>query len=57
MGVEPSSVRASVNTFKQPAGRIQPNFILLAGKMDIYNISNEFEIRPDRTKDCKVSCP
>ena len=24
---------------------------------DIHNISDEFEIRPDPTKDCGVSCP
>ena len=32
-------------------------FFVLAGNEDIYNISDEFEIRPDRTKDCGVSCP
>ena len=32
-------------------------FLILAGNEDIHNISNEFEIRPDRTKDCRVSCP
>ena len=32
-------------------------FFILAGKEDIYNISYEFEIRPDRTKYCIVSCP
>ena len=32
-------------------------FFILAGNEDIYNISDEFEIRPDRTKDCGVSCP
>ena len=26
-------------------------FFILSGNEDIYNISNEFEIRPDRTKD------
>ena len=26
-------------------------FFILAGNKDIYNISDEFEIRPDRTKD------
>ena len=30
---------------------------ILAGNEGIYNISDEFEIRPDRTKDCGVSCP
>ena len=30
---------------------------ILAGNEDIHNISDEFEIRPDRTKDCRVSCP
>ena len=28
----------------------------LAGNENIYNISDEFEIRLDRTKDCGVSC-
>ena len=33
------------------------SYIVLAGNKDIHNISDEFEIRPDRTKDCGVSCP
>ena len=32
-------------------------FFILAGNEDIHNISDEFEIRPDPTKDCGVSCP
>ena len=32
-------------------------FFILAGNENIHNISDEFEIRPDRTKDCRVSCP
>ena len=32
-------------------------FFILAGNKDIHNISDKFEIRPDRTKDCGVSCP
>ena len=32
-------------------------FFILSGNADIYNISNEFEILPDRTKDCGVNCP
>ena len=32
-------------------------FFILAGNEDIHNISDEFEIRPDRTKDYRVSCP
>ena len=31
-------------------------FFILAGNEDTHNISDEFEIRPDRTKDCGVSC-
>ena len=31
--------------------------VILAGNENIHNISDEFEIRPDRTKDCGVSCP
>ena len=30
---------------------------ILAGNENIYNISEEFEFGPDRTKDCGVSCP
>ena len=30
---------------------------ILAGNEDIHNISDAFEIWPDRTKDCGVSCP
>ena len=33
------------------------SFFILAGNKDIHNISDEFEIRPDRIKDCRVSCP
>ena len=32
-------------------------FFIHAGNEDIHNISDEFEIRPDRTKDYRVSCP
>ena len=32
-------------------------FFILAGNKDIHNISDEFEIRLDRSKDCGVSCP
>ena len=32
-------------------------FFILSGNEDIHNISNEFEIRSDRTKDCGVNCP
>ena len=32
-------------------------FFILAGNEDIHYISDKFEIRPDRTKDCGVSCP
>ena len=30
---------------------------ILAGNKDNYNISDEFEFRPDPTSDCGVSCP
>ena len=33
------------------------SFFILAGKEDNHNISDEFEFRPDSTKDCRVSCP
>ena len=32
-------------------------FLILASNKDIYNISNDFELRQDRTKDFGVSCP
>ena len=32
-------------------------FFILAGNENIHSISDEFEIRPDRIKDCGVSCP
>ena len=32
-------------------------FSILASKEDNHNISDEFEFRPDSTKDCGVSCP
>ena len=32
-------------------------FFILVENENIHNVSDEFEIRPDRTKDCGVSCP
>ena len=32
-------------------------FFILAGNKKSYNISDEFEFRPDLTSDCGVSCP
>ena len=32
-------------------------FFILAGKEDNYKISDEFEIRPDLTTGCEISCP
>ena len=32
-------------------------FFILAGNENIHNVLDEFEIRPDQTKDCGVSCP
>ena len=31
--------------------------VILAGKEDNHNISDDFEFQPDSTKDCGVSCP
>ena len=31
--------------------------IILAGKEDNHNSSDEFEFQPDSTKDCGVTCP
>ena len=36
---------------------IDPIFFRLAGKKDLRNIMNEFELQPDRTTDYGVSCP
>ena len=36
---------------------IDPIFFKLAGNKDMHNIMNEFEFRPDRTTDYRVSCP
>ena len=33
-----------------------PSFLILAGKEDNFKISDEFEIWPDLTTDCGVSC-
>ena len=32
-------------------------FFILAGNENTHNISEEFDIRLDRTKDCGISCP
>ena len=32
-------------------------YFILADNEDIHNISDEFKIWPDRTKDCGVGCP
>ena len=32
-------------------------FFILAGNKDSHDISDEFEIQLDRTKDCGVNCP
>ena len=34
-----------------------PILFILAGNDDMYESSEEFEIRPYRTTDCGVSCP
>ena len=34
-----------------------PILFILAGKEDMHKISDEFEFRPDRTTDNRVSCP
>ena len=36
---------------------IDPIFFKLAGNKNMHNIMNEFEFRPDRTTDYRVSCP
>ena len=36
---------------------IDPIFFKLAGNEDMHNILDEFEFRPDRTTDYRVSCP
>ena len=34
-----------------------PTLFILADKNDMHENSEEFEIRPDPTTDCRVSCP
>ena len=34
-----------------------PILFILAGNDDMHESSEEFEIRPDPTTDCRVSCP
>ena len=34
-----------------------PIFFILAGNDDIHECFEEYEIRPDPTTDCRVSCP
>ena len=36
---------------------IEPILFKLAGNEDMHNILDEFEFRPDRTADYRVSCP
>ena len=36
---------------------IDPIFFKLGGNKDMHNIMNEFEFRPYRTTDYRVSCP
>ena len=38
-------------------GRFYSILFILAGNDDMYESSEEFEIRPDPTTDCGVSCP
>ena len=36
---------------------VYPILFILAGNDDMHESSEEFEIRPDLTTDCRVSCP
>ena len=36
---------------------VYPILFILAGNDDMHESSEEFEIRPDPTTDCNVSCP
>ena len=38
-------------------GRFNSILFILAGNDDMYESSEEFEIRPDPTTDCGVICP
>ena len=49
--------RYQVSLYRTIGPLVDQIFFILAGNKDIHNISDEFEIRPDRTKDCGVSCP
>ena len=40
-----------------PLGCFYPILFILAGNDDMHESSEEFEIRPDLTTDCGVSCP
>ena len=53
-GVNESSGKCCVHSSAFIFDRI---FFILAGNENIHNISHEFEIHPDWTKDCGVSCP
>ena len=49
--------RSEQNSCDHPSAFIFDRiFFILAGNEDIHNISNEFEIQPDQTKDCGVGC-
>ena len=39
------------------SGVFYPIFFILAGNDEMHESSQEFEIRPDPTTDCGVSCP
>ena len=43
--------------FSQVILRVHPILFILAGNDDKDESSEEFEIRPDLTTDCGVSCP
>ena len=38
-------------------GCFSPDLFILAGKEDMHESWDEFEVRPDPTTDCGVSCP
>ena len=43
--------------FSQVLLLVYPILFILAGNDDMHESSEEFEIRPDLTTDCGVSCP
>ena len=71
LGFEPYRIRTLVSMATDSSHRVimgktvlalfstvfHPILFILAGNNDMHESSKEFEIRPDQTTDCGVSCP